>query len=632
MKNAAAALLASIVLACTPKFYVMHQVRLDAVQTAPASSPAATGGAKEEPLEPYLTQTAVGHTENFFKATRDFSSDLKVFKLDAEFNLPDGGKTSSVIMAYDLHAATDHAALGREVIKSIPMPQASTTALNMTISSSAVEKNLADQFVNALNIVNQAPVFAGALGPQLTEALSASSQVLKIFQSPKDGTKSSKVITLNPTAGELESQTQVFVFVPTGDQGAGEHLPADPVFPQDEKVDAVARTHSYAQRISKLQASSFALCANDSKVLCTVGAGHAQSTFDDYAYLVLKPSISYRIVFPEFIWPSLASGGSCPFDRKALNSYRNRIAEVRTRLTGQQAGMEDEIAGTAESLLTVREVAAASDASAVFGALRSEWLKGSPRGPLYSLSDKAGRSYKEVQADLRGCAVAAAEAKQGAAVGSYVAALEELTAADAQRIPQSATDADATAGRYEKVLDLLVGLSAELDALKIASPQLSAELAYDVTWSGIRIFDLQFREPIRVLSSAGAAAGAPVRARLASLVSNTRCAVCRERAQKALTDSAQVTPNGPADSVVRSAVAAAAQANDLGARLALKESLLEFQKLPADQATRDAALQQLANVRLSTENLLNGKSKSLGDTDRKLQAVGSLVAAFGASK
>jgi hypothetical protein len=597
------AILITLFCGCGDRFYVMYPVQVETSE--PASLAASSSSASSELNDndrviPYLTLTAHGYTENFFKATRDFNHDLQVFKVDAEFTLPSRPEpVSTVIMALDLASDpnTDHASRGREILKSIPVIASSTTAIDLKLSSSAVEKKVADRFLQGVDIIMKTvgPMLSTSLGPEATAAIGAGTDVLKLFKSNKSGTTSDRTLTLNPTNGILRMGSNVILFVPTGDAGPGEQLP-DRQAPADPRLNQDQNSKAFLRRLIKIQNTKFALCSTKPHMLCTKD-NNIESEYNDFAYLLIEATYSYRITFPSFLWLELTPQTSCPFDKKRVDAYAAALSEQRERLTPSQAGAEDEILATMKNVLDGKEFAEKRDTPALFGLISAEWHRGTPAGRLFTMNHVTGRPYSDIQSDLRECIVASAESVKGGIFREYSGSLAALIESDKATAKPPANDAEAERFRqkYEGLLPVLIAIKNNLKALSIDAPEVAASLSFDITRTDEKIYALVFRKAVGMLFSINPADQAAGKDTIKRLLGTTRCESCKERAQKALVDSGQA-PNANERTLITNAATIGTETTVLRGEVRVSEVLKAAAGQRSDPVLKQKADEQLTRI------------------------------------
>jgi hypothetical protein len=609
-------------------FYVMHPVSLASQVTTP---PAPVQKPLADPLDPaplpYLTLTMHTHSRSFFASTEAFDPSLQVFKFDIQFTPPGAAQPVNFsVMAFDLKNKLEHGLIGHDVVRAMPI-DATGAPINITFSSSAVEKTVADQFLKVFDVAKSVagPILGAATGPEATLAIDTVGSILDQFKSDGKPMTSTRSLTLNPASGNLESQRNALIFVPTGGVGSSEALPASGA-PQDPSLPAVANTSEYLRRLEKLGSMKFVVCAADPKALCTIDASSKETPFELFAYVLVVPTITYRVTFDGFLWKNLQPGGNCAYEVKDVDAYEAALGSHKQALTATQMGAEQEILLGAKSLRDLRMAISQDKAGVVFKVFDAQWSKVVPKKKMFTLVD-VYPSYQSKLNDLRSCMLREGNGFRDGVFYAYTTMkdasreADEIGAAPPPGLP-AAEIAKVRLENYEKALRYLDGLSSNLERLKIDEAGVKAQLAYDKTRLESEVEILAFRGPIKDLGSSDAATREAASKVLKQLLGGTNCESCRKEAKDAL-DAFAAGPSRGGDGLLRAAenlasargtIEVAKIINKLGAkdtRIAeqekavreaeqkLRESVDSRQITDVETAGRDAA-----NARRGAEKLL----------------------------
>lgn len=579
---------------CQQGFYIMYPHNLAQGPKSPAT--ATTNSPPPDPTDPpplpYLTLRMYTHASSFFGATTEYDSALQVFNLDAIYQTPSASEPVKFgLLAFNLKTKDEFGLHGKEIVRALPIDPTTNQSLNITFTSSAVEDTVADQFIKVFETATSkaGPLLGTMAGPETVVALNTVSNVLDQFKSNDKPTISTRTITLNPVSKDIQSQIQVLFFIPTGGTGTSEVLPETGAQP-DPGVEPQANTSEYLKRLEKIRKMTFKLCSNSPVpyTLCSVEPENKEKPFDLFAYVIVVPTLSYRVTFEGFLWKRLQLGGNCVYQVGDIETYESTIRSNWKAMTATQQAAEIEVLRATKSLATIREAVVKAQAGGIFKAFGDEWTHVVPTKQMFIHADTNLPSYNAVLGDLRQCMLREADGFRRGVFYDYKGLLENAREADELKLnpPPKMSEEDIAKKRvekYERALKYVTGLSSNLVALKINEAEVDAQLTYDRTRMENEIFNLAFQGPIADTKHPTKKEEAVKT--LTQLLVTTSCTICKVKADAAIEAASDRKP-APQD-VLR---VAENLANARGT-LAIVQDVAE-KRNPSDYASLDLGIRQ----------------------------------------
>ncbi len=574
--------------ACTGFYEIKIKTVDPSASMRSSASQAQNAGASSEPYA-----VLVGYAKfDALVATRGkIDSSLRLLKLDAtltDSTVDPSIKTTVTVAVYDLQSAIPNEKLsdGLALLKSYPIRTSSNQQLTLDFTSSAVQKNLADQFLQGLAILQDA-IPKASVGQGANQVIQSATKILQAFQSPKDGATFTDTMTINLPPGAnlrslLTASPHALILIPT--------------------YGSVADVQ---KRLAAVRTLKLKVCDNDPTTLC-VSDDAGEVEYAENPYILLVSDVAYRISDPSFFWKRIAAGSNCAVTDADLAKYVGKVASLEPLLTSDQKAMEEDLLLAARSLSSVRAAGIGKpDVAAALEAMDREWIRSYPTAWLAAFNSDGAPSYNDTRKTIRQCMLT-----QGAQDFPAYPRLFTLFAKALEAV--YSTQASTYADINESLKPLKGFQTTQLPAYKITDPRVTAVVDFAVASIETSLGEF-VNGWVKDLDEPTKKAGACKQ--LVAVVTDSSCDTCRKHATEVLAMKCNVS-----NTEVLTTVAAA---TSLRAAAEGTVQLLQDSATPADRDLAGAAaeLGPLAAKVASAPSPAAQDLKRLSDNIRSVRAL-----------